>query len=321
MIKVKNSLQFIGIVILGMVGVIISALIVTNVLIALVQLLFNIASPLMGIMTSLSNVKAAQPLVEKYKEYINVEKQIGQAEFKLKNTIKLEDISFSYPDDTNPTLNHINHDFEKNKKYAIVGENGSGKSTLLKLIAGVSDLNGYEGKILMDNVERKELHEESFWKHVSYIPQQVFLFKKKIIENIYLNQDKQFSSNFKAMVEKLDIDKLLSKEDLDNDVEMPELSGGERQKIAFIREVLKTSEVIWADEPDAALDPEAGAVIHEVLLKLKKTCIVVTHRINSNLADYDEILVMENGKIMEYGTYYELIERQGWLYQMSLNTI
>lgn len=93
------------------------------------------------------------------------------------------------------------------------------------------------------------------------------------------------------------------------------LSGGEKQKIAFIREILKNSEVILADEPDAA------AVIQEILLTLKKTCIVVTHRISSSLAGYDEILVMKDGKLVEVGNYYELMKQKGFLYQMSQNTI
>lgn len=188
-------------------------------------------------------------------------------------------------------------------------------------MAGVIDMTDYQGKILIDQKERNNLQEESFWNNVSYIPQQVFLFKKGIIENIYLNRTNLFDDNYIYLIEKLDIKKLIKKNKSKDGYEYMKLSGGEKQKIAFIREILKNSEVILADEPDAALDPDAAAVIQEILLTLKKTCIVVTHRISSSLAGYDEILVMKDGKLVEVGNYYELMKQKGFLYQMSQNTI
>ena len=285
-------------------------------LIALIQLLFNVANPLMGIMTAISNVKAAKPLKEKHEQFINEKKRDGKEQFCFENSIKLENLSFRYVEDNGLTLNNINYKFEKNKKYAIVGENGSGKSTLLKIIAGVIDWNEYQGDILIDNIERKNLQESSFWNNVAYIPQQVYLFKMKLIDNIFLDKHFNINEKFKELIRKLDVQKLIEKEEhLDND-ETRTLSGGEKQKIAFIREVLKQSSIILADEPDSALDLEAGLAVQEILLKSKKTCIVVTHRIGINLAGYDEILVLENGKLVESGSYYKLIEKQGYLYKM-----
>lgn len=261
-------------------------------LITLVQLLFNIANPLMGIMTAVSNVKSSKSITEKYKMYIDIKKENKKEKFIFEKSIRVENLCFRYSGDERTILNNINYNFEKNKKYAIVGENGSGKSTLLKLMAGVIDMTDYQGKILIDQKERNNLQEESFWNNVSYIPQQVFLFKKGIIENIYLNRTNLFDDNYIYLIEKLDIKKLIKKNKSKDGYEYMKLSGGEKQKIAFIREILKNSEVILADEPDAALDPDAAAVIQEILLTLKKTCIVVTHRISSSLAGYDEILVM-----------------------------
>lgn len=290
-------------------------------LIALIQLLFNIANPLMGIMTAISNIKAAKPLEEKYRQFINEKRKDGKGKFSFENYIKLEHLSFSYFQDDRIILNNINYQFEKNKKYAIVGENGSGKSTLLKLIAGEIGLDEYQGNILIDNIERKNLQDISFWENVAYIPQQVFLFKKKLVENIFLDKNDNKYDNFNTLIKKLDVEKLIEKDGcLDND-EYIELSGGEKQKIAFVREVLKSSSIILADEPDSALDLESGVAVQEILLKLNKTCIVVTHRISNNLANYDEIIVLENGMIVESGDYYKLMKQQGYFYRMCKNNL
>lgn len=290
-------------------------------LIALIQLLFNIAGPLMGIMTAISNLKATKPILEQYKKIINVEKVDRKELFSLKNAIRFEGVSYSYLGGDKFILTDINYRFEKNKKYAIVGENGSGKSTLLKLIAGLVDLSNYQGKILIDDIERKNLQERSFWENVAYISQNVFLFKKGLKKNIFLVKEDGPDTNFKDIIEKLGLCSLIKNEEELKDNEYKELSGGEKQRVVFAREILKNSEMILADEPDSALDPEAGKVVQEILLGLEKTCIVVTHRVNSSLAGYDEILVLENGKIVEFGSYHKLMEMKGLLYRMSKNTI
>lgn len=286
-------------------------------LITLIQLLFHIANPLMGIMNSVSNIKAAQPIVNKYKEFILRDIQSGKKEILTVDTVNVKNLSFGYEKEKKLIIDNLSFTFEKNKKYAIIGENGSGKSTLLKLLAGVIAGDCYQGNIEIGGVERKVLLEKSFWQHVAYIPQQVFLFKKSIMDNIFPNGKEENESECESLINSMGLRKIALRErdKLGYDTE---LSGGEKQKVAFIREIMKDSSLILADEPDSALDMDSKLLIQDILLYVKKMCIVVTHRIDSSLDRYDEILVMDQGKIVESGTYQELMERKGNFYRMNL---
>ena len=175
----------------------------------------------------------------------------------------------------------------------------------------------YQGNIEIGGVERKVLLEKSFWQHVAYIPQQVFLFKKSIMDNIFPNGKEENESECESLINSMGLRKIALRErdKLGYDTE---LSGGEKQKVAFIREIMKDSSLILADEPDSALDMDSKLLIQDILLYAKKMCIVVTHRIDSSLDRYDEILVMDQGKIVESGTYQELMERKGNFYRMNL---
>ena len=284
-------------------------------LIALIQLLFNVEGPLMGVMTALGNIKAAGPIADKYAEFVSAGRNDGDEDFNLNDKIRVEHLYFGYSDKAPLILNDINCEFEKGKKYAIVGENGSGKSTLLKVLAGVNDIHSYKGEINIDGIERKKIKDTGFWKNVSYLPQQVFLFKDTIAENIFMSGKRESDETYLKLAASLDALRLV-KDDGEN--KTGELSGGERQRIAFLREMLKGSSVIMADEPDSALDIETGDRIRDIMLGCDKTCIVVTHRIGAFLAGFDKILVMAGGKIVEAGTYDSLMGKNGFFRDICL---
>lgn len=284
-------------------------------LIALIQLLFNVEGPLMGVMTALGNIKAAKPIADKYEEYVQTVRTDGDADFSLEKNISVNHLYFGYSEGKDPVLDDINCEFEKGKKYAIVGENGSGKSTLLKVLAGVNDIHSYKGEINIDGIERKKIKDTGFWKNVSYLPQQVFLFKNTIADNVFMAGKTESDENFLELASSLDTIKLVKD---DSESKTDELSGGERQRIAFLREMLKGASVLMADEPDSALDVETGSKIRDIMLGCDKTCIVVTHRIGACLAGFDKILVMAGGKIVESGTYESLMGAKGYFYDISL---
>ncbi len=284
-------------------------------LIAIIQLLFNVEGPLMGVMTALGNIRAAKPIADKYEEFVQTIRTDGDADFSLEKNISVNHLYFGYSEGKEPVLEDINCEFEKGKKYAIVGENGSGKSTLLKVLAGVNDIHSYKGEINIDGIERKRIKDTGFWKNVSYLPQQVFLFKDTIADNVFMTGKNESDEDYLELANSLDTLKLI-KEDSENKTD--ELSGGERQRIAFLREMLKDASVLMADEPDSALDVETGSRIRDIMLGCDKTCIVVTHRIGECLSGFDEILVMAGGKIVESGTYESLMRAKGFFYDISL---
>lgn len=300
---------------------VVSNMITVGELIALIQLLFNIASPLMGVMNILSNQKAAAPIKERLQGYLaQTEKVSGDREFGLCRQISVKNVSFSYPDQQQEILRDLNYTFQKGKKYAIVGENGSGKSTFLKVLAGTNQAGEYAGRIVYDDAQRDEISDKDFWMKVSYLPQSVFMFHKGVMENIKVQDaDRVEMDEIRQLCDRIGAGRLLNERDEKNAAtSAKDLSGGEKQKISFIRGIVKAdTELLLADEPDAALDPESGSKMHHLLLQLHKTCIVVTHRINKNLQDYDQILVMKQGQIAESGTYQQLMERRGCFYAMN----
>lgn len=292
---------------------VITGVITVGELIALIQMLFNFSSPMMGIVTAFGNIKAARPIEDKYKEYISKERIEGKMNFSFNHCIEVNGLSFGYDECEKKLISDINFMFVQGKKYAIVGENGSGKSTLLKLIAGIIDYRKYLGSIRVDGIDRKDLRDSEFWENVAYIPQEPFLFNMTLEDNILMSGDTVDKEVYDKLTRLLAVSKLL---DSDYVGKGSDLSGGEKQRIVFLREMVKDSELIIADEPDAALDIETSKKIIDFLANSGKTCIMVTHRLTNYLRSFDEILVMSEGKLVETGTYDNLMEKRGQFYRL-----
>ncbi len=221
----------------------------------------------------------------------------------MKNTLTMQDVSFSYAEEL--TVEKASMVFQAGKKYAIVGKSGSGKSTLLKLLAGY--YSDYVGKISVDG------HADSHCD-ISLISQNVFLFDDTIRNNITLfgNYPQEAVDQ---VVHMAGLDAVVAelKNGLETKVEEngSRFSGGERQRIAIARALLHHKSVLLLDEATSALDNENALRIEQNVLDLENiTCIEVTHRmVPGLLRQYDKILVMENGRIVEQGSFEELMVR------------
>lgn len=283
-------------------------------LMAFLQLLNNVTGPLNQISDNLSNVKGSEAILaaieEIQKTENNYEGKIDKKHFE--DEICLDDVSFSYDTQSDHVLNHISCTFQKGKSYAIVGESGCGKSTLLKMINGF--FTEYEGKVLMDGVEVKELSEDSIGTIFGNIQQDTFVFNTTIHNNITLFEDWP-SDEVEKVIHSSGLDKVLEERGV-NAVcgEMgSNLSGGECQRIAIARALLRNREILIMDEATSALDIENSSFVEQEFLKMEGiTKIVVTHKLNPSLLNnYDEILVMKNGEICERGNCQELIRENG----------
>ena len=158
-------------------------------LIALAQLLFKVASPVMSITSAVTDINSTKEIRKRLAEiskYCRKERTKLICNRSSENVIRMEQVKFTYPKQDNAILNRISYNFKKGKKYAITGENGCGKSTLMKLLAGYSD--EYEGCIEIYGNEIKELSEEEIFKNISYIGQESFIFNRSIRENIFITE-------------------------------------------------------------------------------------------------------------------------------------
>ena len=237
--------------------------------------------------------------------------------------ICVKNLSFAYEDE-NDTLKNINFTFEEGKKYAIVGGSGSGKSTLIKLI--MQYYSNYKGEIYCGDTDIQKIQKKSLYSKMAMIHQKVFMFDDTLKNNITMYQN--YSENeILDVVEKAGLEDVVKKnaEGLEQNVGEggSKLSGGEQQRIAIARALLKKSNVLILDEATSSLDTEVADKIENTVLQQKNlTAIVVTHKLAENiLRKYDGIVVLHKGEIVEYGTFDELMENKSKFYGLYMLSI
>lgn len=291
--------------------------------IIIIQLSTHIVGPVKLSISLINQIRSVAMIADKIEEILE-DTHDDFENTKLENfskSICVENLNFSYTEERK-ALDNINLTFDKNKKYAIVGESGSGKSTLIKLL--MRYYNDYDGKILIDNSNLKNIYSCDLYKNMSMIQQNVFMFDDSIKENIrlYSNHDDKDILN---ACERSGLSKLINK--LPHGINSlvgengNKLSGGEKQRIAIARALINNTQILILDESTSALDNETAYNLESSLLNLEDlTLITVTHKLIKNiLNNYDEIIVMKNGKVIEKGNFDDLINLKGYFY--SLYTI
>lgn len=262
--------------------------------------------------------KAALALMDKLAELTAQNQQESGVSIPatLSQAITLDHVSFGYEPDK-PILQDLTTQFQAGKTYAIVGGSGSGKSTLLHLLMGAS--SAYTGSIAIDGTELREVDAYSLYDLMSLMGQDVFLFDDTIRNN--LTMFRSFHEEEVAdAVERSGLSQLLQArgEDYRCGENGVNLSGGEGQRISIARCLLRRTPVLLLDEATAALDNATAAAVTQSILDLTGTTrIVVTHRLEPQLmAQYDEILVLRDGRIQEQGSFSDLMERKGYFYSL-----
>lgn len=285
-----------------------------------VQLLNYVLSPISQIPTYLAEYKAAKALIQKLANALNenIREEGNINRHSLTDGIHLEGVSFGYEAEKT-VLQDMNFIFNRGKSYAIVGASGSGKSTLLNLL--MASHSEYKGSISYDDTELRKISSESLYEMVSVVQQNVFIFNASIRDNITM-----FSEFPKAEVDRAielsGLSELIA--DRGEDYLCGEngsgLSGGEKQRISIARCLLKRSQVLLVDEATAALDAQTAYQVSSSILELDNmTRIVVTHLLDGILLKkYDCILAIRNGRIEEFGSFDELIERKGYFYSLYI---
>ena len=226
--------------------------------------------------------------------------------------IEFEDVCFGYSDEM--ILDHLSFKLEANKSYALVGASGSGKSTIAKLISGFYKIQG--GKIKIGGKNLTSYSEVAITKSIAFVFQDSRLFKTSILENVQMadptaSKEKVFEALHLAGCDEL-LCKFPKRENTVIGSKGVFLSGGEKQRVAIARAILKNAKIIIMDEASAAVDPENEHELQKAFKNLMKdkTVIMIAHRLSS-IRSVDEILVMENGQIVERGNDTELMKQNG----------
>lgn len=240
---------------------------------------------------------------------------------KCQGVIKFENVSFNYPNE-DKILNNFNIEFQPNKKIGIVGRSGQGKSTIFNLLTRVFDAK--DGVVSIDNINIKDLSEDSLRKYVSIIRQEPFLFNRSIKDNFLLINKNLKLKNIRKYCEMAYIDDYIMSLPDKYDTILGEggvnLSGGQKQRLSIARALAKESKIILFDEATSALDNESQDFIKKVIDDLVKdhTILIVAHRL-STIIDADIIYVIDKGKVAASGNHKELMKNSK-IYQSLYKT-
>ncbi|KAG0649532.1 Adenosinetriphosphatase [Hyphodiscus hymeniophilus] len=230
-----------------------------------------------------------------------------------KGEIKFDSVSFAY-DERKPTLKDVTFTVPAGKTVAIVGETGGGKSTILKLIHRFYDIKS--GRIMIDGQDLRDITLNSLRDKIGVVPQDPMLFNDSIMNNVrYARPSATDLEVYEACKAAAVHDKIMSFPDGYNSKvgdRGVKLSGGEKQRIAIARAILKRPEIMLLDEATSAVDTDTEHLIQKGLRVLcqDRTTIIVAHRL-STIMRADQIIVVMNGEILEEGTHDELIHAKG----------
>ncbi|MDE9453289.1 lipid A ABC transporter ATP-binding protein/permease MsbA [Xenorhabdus bovienii] len=244
------------------------------------------------------------------------EKDEGKLELKkAKGDLEFRNVTFCYPTKDHPALKSISMTIPKGKTVALVGRSGSGKSTIANLLTRFYDIN--EGGIMLDGHDLREYSLSSLRSQIALVSQNVHLFNDTVANNIaYASEGKFSREEIERAAEMAYAMDFIKKLDQGLDTMIGEngvlLSGGQRQRIAIARALLRDSPILILDEATSALDTESERAIQAALDELQKnrTSLVIAHRL-STIENADEIIVVEDGFIVEKGNHSVLLEKDG----------
>ena len=237
------------------------------------------------------------------------------------NIIELKNVSFTYSgrDNDRKTLDNISFSVKRGAKVALVGRSGGGKSTVLKLIC--RQYEAQDGELRYKGTSYKELAPDEVRTDMALISQDPVLFPMSVADNIRIGLPEASREQIIKAAKAAQCDTFIESMPRGYDTILEEngsnLSGGQRQRIAIARAILKDADVLLLDEPTSALDRETEENISRTLYEVSegKTVITVAHRL-STIVDYDEIIVVQEGKIAEHGSHNELMALKNIYYTM-----
>ena len=298
--------------------------------IILYQTMFSqISNSIMALTNIAPTIASGAESLDSVSEVMNandVEVSIGKRNIpSIKGNVRFENVCYRYPRSDQDVVHNFTLDVSQGECVAVVGASGSGKSTLMNLIIGFMMPNS--GKLSIDGNAITDLNLSEYRHHISVVPQMSVLFPGTIRENITYGLDRYSEEELSRVMEMANITEFIKELPNGLDTEVGEhgvkLSGGQRQRITIVRALIRNPKILVLDEATSALDNISEYHVQQAISSSIKgrTTFIVAHRL-STIRDADRIVVMEQGEMVECGTYEELMQKQGKFYQLKqLNEI
>ena len=285
---------------------------------AYLALFYNIINPVKALSTSFSNMRKGSAAIARIEELLNTPQTIdenpnGTAFESFKESIEFRNVRFAYGDKL--VLDDINFTLTKGKTIALVGSSGSGKSTLADLLARFHDVS--DGQVLIDGIDIRDYALYSVRKQMSLVTQEPILFNDTIASNIALGEPDAPLARIESAARLANADGFIRQKSNGFQTNVGDrggkLSGGERQRLTIARGLLKNPSILILDEATSSLDTESERLVQEAINNVMKdrTSLVIAHRL-STIRHADEILVMQEGHIVERGNHESLIKQNGY---------
>ena len=277
----------------------------------------RIYGPILAILANLSSLLNLNVVTSRMRTLLTTPAMDGEGKTVPNCDIELSHVTFAYNQED--VIKDVSCKIPQGSVTALVGPSGSGKSTISKLIARFWDVQ--QGKITVGGKDIKSMEPESLMSYMSFVFQDVTLFNDTVMNNIRLGNPNATDDQVIAAAKAAYCDEFVR--------EMPDgyqtvlgengstLSGGERQRISIARALLKNAPIILLDEATASLDPENEVLVQKAIAKLVegKTVIMIAHRLRT-VVDADQILVLDNGRLVEHGTHDELMKKNGLYHKL-----
>jgi ABC-type multidrug transport system fused ATPase/permease subunit len=273
-----------------------------------------------------AQIQAALAGAERIFELLDVEPSIADppdavALPKLEGHVTYDDVSFSY-EEGEPVLEDVSIDIAPGRMTAIVGPTGAGKTTLINLLMRFYDPD--EGAVRVDGIDLRDVERESLRQQIGVVPQDTFLFSDTIMNNIRYGRLEATDDEVVEAARIANAHTFIERMDEGYETELGErgtgVSHGNRQLLAIARAVLKDPRILILDEATSSVDSRTERLIQRALEKLmsQRTSLVIAHRL-STVRNADEILVLQQGRIVERGTHTELLSRQGVYHDLYMS--
>lgn len=280
---------------------------------------FEALAPVTGAFQHLGQVIASalriSQIIEQQPEVTFPEQAVARPQ---QVSLTLDRVSFTYPQQAQPALNNLSLNITAGQHIALLGRTGCGKSTLLQLLTRAWDPQ--QGEILLNGMPLTQFDEQTLRQTISLVPQRVHLFSATLRDNLLLAKPDASDEALSEVLRRTGLEKLLEDAGLNSWLGEGgrQLSGGELRRLGIARALLHDAPLMMLDEPTEGLDATTESQVLELLADVMrhKTLLMVTHRLRG-LARFNQIIVMDNGQIIEQGNHAELLAKQGRYYQFK----